>query len=80
MPKSYRHSRVVTTVIIERRATAWYLTGVGVSSLYPNQHGDSLYTLTATADAESVRLHRAAYGVFPVLEQVRESIAQSEGR
>lgn len=60
VPRTYRYNRTVTTVIIERRETAWYLTSVGLSSLYPSQRGNSRYTLTAAATAESVRRHRAA--------------------
>lgn len=55
MPNSYKGIRNSTVVLIERTSSGWFLTNVRASSLYPNQCGGEVLTLTTEQKNEAVK-------------------------
>lgn len=63
MPNSYKYSRTVTHVKMERRSADWWLVAVEAGSLFPNQHGGIDMTLTKEQDARAIEVLRKQYYV-----------------
>lgn len=64
LPNSYKYSRQVTHVKIERRSTHWWLVAVESGSLFPNQSGGIHLTLTKEQDARAIEVLSKQYSVF----------------
>ena len=64
LPNSYKYSRVVTHVKIERRSSSWWLVEIESGSLSTNQQGGVHLTLTKEQDERAVEVLRKQYGVF----------------
>ena len=66
MPNSYKYSRTVTHVKMERRSADWWLVAVESGSLFPNQHGGTHMTLTKEQDARAIEVLRKQYSIASV--------------
>ena len=61
--KSYKRSRLTTSVTLELRGKNWYLTEITQSSLYADQSGFINLRLTPAQDAAAVALLRSRYSI-----------------
>ena len=64
LPNSYKNSRTVTHVKMERRSTHWWLVEVESGTLFQSQCGGTHMTLTKEQDERAVEVLRKQYGVF----------------
>lgn len=64
LPNSYKYSRQVTHVKIERRSTHWWLVAVESGDLSPNQQGGVHLTLTKEQEERAIEVLRKQYSVF----------------
>lgn len=58
---SYKYIRIGTRVVIERRSTGWFLIDIVSETLYPNQGGARVLTLTPDQDAKAIEVLRSSY-------------------
>lgn len=62
--KSYKSTRVITLVQLQRKSADWYLVAVGVATVWPSGYsGKTGLTLTAEQDARAVAVLRENYHV-----------------
>lgn len=66
MPNSYKYSRTVTHVKMERRSADWWLVAVESGSLFQNQCGGTNMTLTKEQDARAIEVLRKQYSIASV--------------
>lgn len=63
VPNSYNGTRNGTSIVIERRSSAWYLVAIAQVPLYTNGGGRGRLTLTAGQDAAAKARFGARYSV-----------------
>src|SRR3954465_11545984 len=54
LPNAYKNIAIATRVVIERRSSGWYLTGVQPASLFPRQNPRGYLTVTKKQADEAV--------------------------
>lgn len=64
LPNSYKYTRQVTHVKLERRSTHWWLVVVEKGELFSNQSGEVRLALTKEQDERAVEVIRKQYSVF----------------
>lgn len=65
---SYKYSRTVTHVKLERRSADWWLVEVSTASLFPNQGGMFHTRLTEAQDQMAIAALRKEYGIIKTAE------------
>lgn len=63
LPSAYKYAARTTRVVIERRASGWWVIDISESSIYPASKPFQRMTLTEAQDAKAVANLRKTYNV-----------------
>ena len=66
VPNAYKYTRIISTAVLKRGSSAWFLIGVSTSETFRKQAGEVLVILTSAQDAEVTEKFRAQFGKQPV--------------